>query len=39
MFFSLYEGGQPVLMTCDKEILREVMVKDFNTYPNRRVGR
>ena len=28
-----------MLLTSDTEILREVMVKDFSKYPNRRVGR
>ena len=35
-FFSLYEGN-PVLLTSDEDVIREVMVKEFNNFTNRKV--
>lgn len=30
-------GRKPVVVIADPEILRQVMVKDFNSFPNRLV--
>ena len=37
-FCRLYEGG-PMLLTTDEDILREVMVKGFHNFTNRKVMR
>ena len=36
-FRSLYERGDYVLVTSDEELLREILVKDFNNFINRQV--
>ena len=36
-FCSLYERGDYVLVTSDEELLREILVKDFNNFINRQV--
>ena len=35
-FFSLYEG-YPTLLTSDEDVIRDVMVKEFNNFTNRKV--
>lgn len=35
-FYGTYEGSRPVLNIADPEILRDILVKDFQFFPNRR---
>lgn len=34
--FGRYDGQTPILVIGDPEILKKVLIKDFNTFPNRR---
>ncbi|XP_075548364.1 cytochrome P450 3A41-like isoform X3 [Dermacentor variabilis] len=34
--FGIYEGGMPALMVSDPELVKQVLVKDFHLFPNRR---
>ncbi|CAG2177160.1 unnamed protein product, partial [Oppiella nova] len=36
--FGVYELGKPVLYLSDPELIREVLVKDFHIFTNRRVS-
>ncbi len=36
--FGIYELGKPVLYLSDPELIREVLVKDFHIFTNRRVS-
>lgn len=32
-----FEGSDPVIMCTDKDLIKNIMIKDFNKFTNRRV--
>lgn len=36
-FFGIYEGGQPTLVVAEPELVKQILVKDFPVFPNRRL--
>lgn len=37
LYFSYYLGRKPVVVVADPDMLRQVMVRDFSSFPNRMV--
>ena len=36
-FCGYFEGSQPVIMTTDLKFMKNFLIKDFNSFANRRV--
>lgn len=37
--FGIYEGGKPTLVVAEPHLVKQVLVKDFHLFPNRRMRR
>ncbi|XP_077564072.1 cytochrome P450 3A24-like isoform X3 [Haemaphysalis longicornis] len=35
--FGIYEGGKPTLVVADPELVKQILVRDFPAFPNRRL--
>ena len=36
--FRVFEFGTPTIIVADVDVLKQIMVKEFSHFPNRRVG-
>ena len=38
LFYRYYEGAQPTIVVSDVDMIREIYIKKFHIFANRKVG-